>query len=151
MSETFEDSFIQAAFSVQVVPVLTDYKVQSETVSLVVVLDTFEGKISQTLSMTIFNNYTYEQAFRKIFTDEYFKQPVYFPAYSWLLGLKEGIIYDLEILAHNFCKISFTKTKQAVSVSSSPRKSAHCSVRVGVHANWIPSVAVSTASVQQTE
>lgn len=105
MSETLEDSFIQAAFTIQVVPVLTDYRAPSEVVSLVVVLDTFEGKVSQTLSLTVFSNFTLEQAFRKMFTDEYYKQPVYFPAYSWLLGLKEGIIYDLEILATNFCRV----------------------------------------------
>ena len=101
--------------------------------------------------MTIFNNYTYEQAFRKIFTDEYFKQPVYFPAYSWLLGLKEGIIYDLEILAQNFCKIRFTKMKQAVSVSSSRKRNARFCAKGEVRAGSIPSVTVSTASVQRTE
>lgn len=151
MSETFEDSFIQAAFTIQVVPVLTDYRLPSETVSLVVMLDTFEGKVSQTLSLTVFSNFTLEQAFRKMFTDEYYKQPVYFPAYSWLLGLKEGIIYDLEILATNFCRSSLTQTKQAARGSLKHQRDVRCYVKVGVLVNWMSRAETSTASVLRIE
>lgn len=152
MSETFEDSFIQTSFSVKVVPVLTDYRAASETVSLVVVMDTFEGKFSQTLTLTIFNNITYEQAFRKMFTDEYYKQPIYYAAYSWMLWQKEGIIYDLEILAANFCReIGIIQMHLTVWVSSNPRRNAHCCARVEVLANSNQTVTTSTVTALPTE